>query len=133
MASTKRESALLVRVGEGDLQAFAQLCHAYRALVYRRCRALGRGRRGARATTVDIFASLWDRAARFDPTQASARIWTLALADQACAGGAPRPLGSAPSARRRLAAADADQGPFPGRDGRPFRRRVVSLGAIRGR
>lgn len=71
---------LLVRVGNGDETAFAQVYDALSAKVFGTCLAVLRDRDHAAEVLQEVMVEVWRTAARFEPDRGSARTWALTLA-----------------------------------------------------
>jgi RNA polymerase sigma-70 factor (ECF subfamily) len=71
---------LLVRVGRGDEQAFAQVYDALGASVFGLARRVIRDPARAEEVSQEVFIQVWQSAARFDPARGNAKSWCLTLA-----------------------------------------------------
>ena len=71
---------LLVRVGRGDEQAFAQVYDELGASVFGLARRVIRDPARAEEVAQEVFIQVWQSAARYDPARGNAKSWVLTLA-----------------------------------------------------
>ncbi len=71
---------LLLRSGQGDTAAFADLYDALAARVYGLVQCLVREEIATEAVVREVFLEVWRRAGRFDPAHSSALAWVMVLA-----------------------------------------------------
>ncbi len=71
---------LLVRVGRGDEDAFAQVYDALGGSVFGLARRVIRDPARAEEISQEVFIQVWQTAARFDPARGNAKSWLLTLA-----------------------------------------------------
>lgn len=71
---------LLVKVGESDVTAFAELYELVAARVFGTIVRALRDRSQAEEVSQEVFVEIWRRAARFDRTRGTAMSWILAIA-----------------------------------------------------
>lgn len=70
---------LLIRVADGDNEAFAQLYDASSALVYGAARRVLRDPELAADLTQEVMVEIWRDAGRFDPARGSASAWMVTI------------------------------------------------------
>ena len=70
--------ALLLRVADGDQDAFAQVYHRTRAAVYALALSILKNAHDAQDTTQDAFVRIWDHAPAYRP-QGSPMAWILTI------------------------------------------------------
>jgi RNA polymerase sigma-70 factor (ECF subfamily) len=70
-----RLDALLVRVANGDRQAFESVYQLASGRLFAICLQLLRDRSDAEDVLQEVFTSVWKKAAQFDPAKASAMTW----------------------------------------------------------
>ncbi|KAA1376241.1 ECF RNA polymerase sigma factor SigK [Aeromicrobium fastidiosum] len=71
---------LLVRVGRGDENAFAEVYDALGSAVFGLARRVIRDPARAEEVAQEVFIQVWQSAARFDPARGNAKSWCLTLA-----------------------------------------------------
>jgi RNA polymerase sigma-70 factor (ECF subfamily) len=71
---------LLMRVGRGDEDAFADLYDATGASVFGLARRVIRDPSRAEEVAQEVYIQVWQSAARFDPARGNAKSWLLTLA-----------------------------------------------------
>lgn len=71
--------ALLVRVGDGDHAAFADLYDHLSASAYGIARRVVRSDTLAEEITQDAFLQVWSTSSTFDPTRGSAQSWVMTI------------------------------------------------------
>lgn len=79
-------TVLLLRSGEGDQEAFAELYDLLAPQVFGLVSCLVRDPAGAEAVTCEAFLETWRRAASYEPDTCSATAWTLLLAHRLAVG-----------------------------------------------
>lgn len=78
--ATSAVTELLVRVAEGDRQAFADLYDAVSGLVFGLVRRVLRDTSMSEEVTQEVLLEVWRTAPRFDPTKGSGPGWILTMA-----------------------------------------------------
>ena len=73
-------AALLLRSGQGDREAFAELYDLLAPRVFGLVSCLVRDPDGAEAITCEAFVEMWRRAPSYDAERCSATAWTLLVA-----------------------------------------------------
>ncbi|GMV28910.1 MAG: RNA polymerase sigma factor [Rhodanobacteraceae bacterium] len=77
---TDPENALLVRVAQGDRDAFERLYRATSARLLGVCLRLVPDRAEAEDVLQDAYVAAWRKAPQFDPARASAAVWLASIA-----------------------------------------------------
>ena len=77
---TDPENALLVRVAQGDRDAFEHLYRVTSARLLGVCLRLVPDRAEAEDVLQDVYVAAWRKAPQFDPARASAAVWLASIA-----------------------------------------------------
>jgi RNA polymerase sigma-70 factor (ECF subfamily) len=77
---------LLLRSGEGDVDAFAELYDQLAPRVFGLVTNLVEDAAASEAITCEAFVEAWRRSSTYDPDRCSAAAWTLVLAHQLAMG-----------------------------------------------
>lgn len=75
-----RVDTLLVRTGEGDREAFADLYDLTSARVFGLCRRIVRDATEAEDIAQDAYLEMWTKAGAFDPGRGAGTGWMLSIA-----------------------------------------------------
>ncbi|MBO0911985.1 MAG: sigma-70 family RNA polymerase sigma factor [Acidobacteria bacterium] len=81
LGETKRErwSNLMVRIAQGDEEAFEKLYSETNAAVFGFALRILNDRAEAEEVTIDVFLKVWEQAARFSPDRGSVLTWLLVI------------------------------------------------------
>ena len=79
-AATPTDEQLLVEVGRGDQQAFAELYDRLAGMVYGVVRRVLRDPAQSEEVTQEVLVEVWRTATRFDADRGRARTWVLTMA-----------------------------------------------------
>ena len=79
-AASARQQDLLVRVADGDQQAFSELYDQVSPRVFGLIKRLLRDHSQSEEVTQEVFLEIWQTATRFDPNKGAASTWILTMA-----------------------------------------------------
>jgi RNA polymerase sigma-70 factor (ECF subfamily) len=74
------DDSLLLRVGQGDTLAFEHLYESYASSFYSVARAILKDPSRSADAAQEIFLTIWNQAAQYDPQRGHARSWLLTIA-----------------------------------------------------
>lgn len=78
-----RDEELMLRIAEGDADAFAQLVRRHGPKVHGLARRVLRRADLAEDVTRESFHHMWQHAARYSPDRGSVEVWLMTIAHQA--------------------------------------------------